>query len=202
MIVTIATTKGGAAKTTTAMLLAEAAGRAGHSTLVIDADPQGSATQWKEVAEENGEPIRRYTVTPVNRVMLSRVISKATEEWVFIDTPPGDPAVINEAIELADFVIVPSPVAPEDFNRAVRTLGTTGDTPAALFLCHWDKRATKTYEAIKEAIEDQDLPVFDSEVPNKQQVQNFWFADTHTGDLGGYQDLFTELSQTLKALNP
>lgn len=39
MIVTIATTKGGAAKTTTAMLLAEAAGRAGYSTLVIDADP-------------------------------------------------------------------------------------------------------------------------------------------------------------------
>ncbi|GAA4798942.1 hypothetical protein GCM10023352_18460 [Rothia endophytica] len=69
-------------------------------------------------------------------------------------------------------------------------------------LCHWDKRATKTCEAIQEAIEDQGLPVFDSEVPNKQQVQNFWFADTRTGDLGGYQDLFTELSQTLKALNP
>lgn len=200
MIITIATTKGGTAKTTTAMLLAEAAGRAGHSALVIDADPQGSATQWKEVAKENGEPIRRYNVTPVNRVMLSRALAKATEEWVFIDTPPGDPAVINEAIELADFVIIPSPVAPEDFNRAVRTLATAGDTPAALFLCHWDKRATKTYEAVKEAIEAQDLPVFSSEVPNKQQIQNFWFADTYNGDLGGYQDLFTELSNTLKAL--
>lgn len=201
MIVTIATTKGGAAKTTTAMLLAEAAGRAGHSALVVDADPQGSATQWKEVAEENGEPIRRYKVVPVNRVMLSRTLAKATEDWVFVDTPPGDPAVINEAIELADFVIIPSPVAPEDFNRAVHTFGTIGSTPAALFLCHWDKRATKTHEVIKDAIETQDLPVFASEVPNRQQIQNFWFADTHTGDLGGYQDLFTELSATLKALH-
>lgn len=112
--------------------------------------------------------------------MLSRVISKATEEWVFIDTPPGDPAVINEAIELAGFVIVPSPVAPEDFNHAVRTLGTTGDTPAALFLCHWDKRATKTYEAIKEAIEDQDLPVFDLEAPNKQQRRKRMREKLHT----------------------
>ncbi|WP_185174929.1 ParA family protein [Rothia nasimurium] len=48
MIITIATTKGGAAKTTTAMLLAEAAGRAGHSALVIDADPRGQRPNGKK----------------------------------------------------------------------------------------------------------------------------------------------------------
>lgn len=200
MKIAVATTKGGAAKTTTAMLLAEAAGRAGYTSRVIDLDPQGSATEWAEIAEQAGDPITRFDVTYAIKPVLKKALKASTQDWVFIDTPPGDSAVIDEAISLADFVIVPTPVAPEDFNRAVKTLNAI-DKPAALLLCHWNKQNKKMYELVREQIAEAGLIAFDSEVPNKQQLQNFWYANTEKGDLGGYQDVFTELSITLRELN-
>lgn len=200
MIIAIATTKGGAAKTTTAMLLAEAAGRAGHTARVVDLDPQGSATEWSEIAEQAGDPLTRYDVTFAIKPVLKKTLDASHQQWIFIDTPPGDSAAIDEAIRLADFVIVPTPVAPEDFNRAVKTLNAI-DKPAALLLCHWNKQNKKMYEVVREQIQENDLIAFESEVPNKQQLQNFWYSNTSKGDLGGYQDVFTELSTTLKTLH-
>ena len=200
MIIAIATTKGGAAKTTTAMLLAEAAGRAGHTARVVDLDPQGSATEWSEIAEQAGDPLTRYDVTFAIKPVLKKTLDASHQQWIFIDTPPGDSAAIDEAIRLADFVIVPTPVAPEDFNRAVKTLNAI-DKPAALLLCHWNKQNKKMYEVVREQIQENDLIAFESEVPNKQQLQNFWYSNTSKGDLGGYQDVFTELSAALKTLH-
>lgn len=200
MKIAIATTKGGAAKTTTAMLLAEAAGRAGHTARVVDLDPQGSATEWAEIAEQSGDPLTRYDVTFAIKPILRKTLAASDQEWIFIDTPPGDSAAIDEAVRLADFVIVPTPVAPEDFNRAVKTLNAI-DKPAALLLCHWNKQNKKMYDLVRNQIEENDLIAFEAEVPNKQQLQNFWYANTSKGDLGGYQDVFTELSKTLKILN-
>jgi len=41
--------KGGAGKTTIATNLAHALQRAGHATLLVDADPQGSLRDWNVV---------------------------------------------------------------------------------------------------------------------------------------------------------
>ena len=47
-------TKGGVGKTTTSMMLAMAAHRAGHDVEVWDADPQGSATLLAMTSEDSG----------------------------------------------------------------------------------------------------------------------------------------------------
>ncbi len=44
--ITLANNKGGSGKTTTTVSLAAALGELGHRVLVVDLDPQGSATQW------------------------------------------------------------------------------------------------------------------------------------------------------------
>lgn len=46
--IAIVSQKGGAGKTTLAIHLAAAANRAGQVSLVIDTDPQASASQWAE----------------------------------------------------------------------------------------------------------------------------------------------------------
>ena len=55
MIVTVAGLKGGTGKTTVAVSLAEACAERYGEALLIDADPQGSAMTWAELAEEMGE---------------------------------------------------------------------------------------------------------------------------------------------------
>ena len=57
MIWSLVHTKGGVAKTTTAMFLATAATRRGIPTRVLDADPQGSATSWAERAASMEMPL-------------------------------------------------------------------------------------------------------------------------------------------------
>ena len=50
-VVSIASQKGGAGKTTVACALAVAAEHAGLAAVLIDLDPQGSATKWSELRE-------------------------------------------------------------------------------------------------------------------------------------------------------
>lgn len=46
--------KGGAGKTTTAVNVAAALGEDGASVLLVDLDPQGSASAWLRVASSSG----------------------------------------------------------------------------------------------------------------------------------------------------
>ena len=51
MKITVANVKGGVGKTTTAMFLAAGLARHGR-TLLVDADPKGSALRWSEQADD------------------------------------------------------------------------------------------------------------------------------------------------------
>ena len=53
MRLAITNLKGGTGKTTTAVHLAAGLGRYGR-TLLVDADPQGSATEWTMLMEDEG----------------------------------------------------------------------------------------------------------------------------------------------------
>ena len=54
MIVAIAGHKGGTGKTTIAATIAAELQARGHSVLLVDADPQGTAITWAEMAERAG----------------------------------------------------------------------------------------------------------------------------------------------------
>lgn len=61
MVYTIANEKGGQAKTTTALALAEGAARRGHRILAIDADPQG-ALSYELMADKDSEAPGLYEI--------------------------------------------------------------------------------------------------------------------------------------------
>ena len=97
--------KGGAGKTTVALHLAVAALQDGKRVLVIDVDPQQSATKWANIRESDS-PRVIATITPD----LPKALADATRrgvELVIIDTSPRADRDCIDICRRADFVIVP-----------------------------------------------------------------------------------------------
>src|SRR5699024_1782765 len=106
-IVAYLNTEGGVGKTTSSLMTAEAALRGACSASGVEAEPQGSASEWAERDISSG-PARKFLVEDANRATLARKSEGADFDYLFIDTAPSDPAVIQIAADIADLVIIPT----------------------------------------------------------------------------------------------
>lgn len=71
--IAISNLKGGTTKTTTAIYLATALTELTDDTVtVLDLDPQGSATEWAGLADDNDAPLP-FDVNPINARALTRL---------------------------------------------------------------------------------------------------------------------------------
>lgn len=103
--VTIASAKGGSGKSTITSALAVRACQETMKVAMMDLNfDQGSLTQWWGV---RGEPMNPRLALNVENVPRD-VRTLATEyDWLFIDTPPAEMDLIEQAIAVADAVVVP-----------------------------------------------------------------------------------------------
>ena len=108
MLVTMAATKGGAGKTTTAVCLMFAALERGLDVVLIDVDPQGTGAKW---AREHATVIQSPTIVPADIVAAGR-----GHDLVIIDTPPGADDRTLAAIEAADVVVAPTGLGPGEID--------------------------------------------------------------------------------------
>lgn len=116
-ILTIASQKGGAGKTTLSAHLAVEAERQGQGPVaVVDTDPQGSlASWWNQRAAET--PL--FAAVEVVRLASHMVdLRQQGVNLVVIDTPPAFLQTIRAAIGVADLVLIPARPSPHDL-RAV-----------------------------------------------------------------------------------
>lgn len=190
MILTITNTKGGVGKTTTTILLALAASRRGQKVNVCDADPQGSATDWAEIAKDSGEPLP-FDVQPVNAASLKRLHS-SPERLTLIDTPPGDGKTVQAAIDAADGIIIPTLPSTMDFLRTWETLESVGNKRAAILLTSAEAR-TRALASALAALEEGQVTAFTTIISKRQAVR--LAAGTSPADLCGYEDVYKELSE-------
>ena len=112
--------KGGVGKTTLATALAVEAGRAGKKAIVVDLDPQASASFWRDTREAEDPAI---TAVPAAR--LAHVLAAAAEagvDFCVVDTPPFSKDIAYEAAERADFVLIPTRPAVLDVMAMTKTL--------------------------------------------------------------------------------
>ena len=95
--------KGGAGKTSTAVFLASEAARLGRTALVIDADPQATATTWADVAREAGRQAVPVLYAPPDAAVAQR----GRYDLVVIDCAPRLDALQAAALAVADLALIP-----------------------------------------------------------------------------------------------
>src|SRR5215218_2692839 len=127
MKVAVVNLKGGSGKTLSSFFLATALVGRGR-TLVVDADPQGSALSWAAGAEEDGGALPFDVVGLPTRDVHRRLGPIATDyEHVVIDTPPAEFGIARSALMAADVALVAVPPTPIDLDRMIPTLELVAD---------------------------------------------------------------------------
>ena len=105
--------KGGCGKSSLCCSLAAHAGDA----LIVDVDPQVTASQWFRSRPEQHELPECAVARPKD---VARAIKATMRQWVFVDTP-GD-LTAREALAASDLVVVPVRPSIHDLRAAARTV--------------------------------------------------------------------------------
>jgi len=162
-VVTIAAAKGGATKTTVTALLAVRAARNGKRVALLDLNgDQGDLTQWYALRSKPKRGPNFLRLIPVQKISLDVEVCRAEGfDWVFMDTPPSELDVIDNAILKSDAVVIP--VRPSIFDiQSVTPIVETcrvRNRPFSFLLSAVDTKMPKLTESASAALAN-DGPIF------------------------------------------
>jgi chromosome partitioning protein len=120
-VLTVASTKGGAGKTTIVMALAGTLAAEGLRIAVVDADPNRAYASWAEGAYE-GPPIEVRAEADEARLADAIDALAPSADVVLVDTAGFGNRAALLAIAAADAVLVPCTPSRADVEQAARTL--------------------------------------------------------------------------------
>ncbi|GGB49584.1 chromosome partitioning protein ParA [Roseibium aquae] len=105
-IISFANAKGGAGKTTAALLLATEIASLGKTVTIFDADPQKWISKWSELT---GKPDNITVVSSVFPATISGQIhdAEATSDYIIVDLEGKENLMVANAISVSDLVVIP-----------------------------------------------------------------------------------------------
>jgi chromosome partitioning protein len=163
--IAIISQKGGAG--TLALHLAAAAHDAGRTALVVDTDPQATASQW--AAWRHDSPPEVIDSPPPR---LAAKIAQARgqgAEFIVIDTPPHADSAARAAVEIADLVLIPCRPSAFDLS-AIQTTAKLVQLlrkPAFVVFTAGSPNAPRVYQEAGELVESYGTPPCPIQIPDR-----------------------------------
>lgn len=129
--IVIASPKGGAGKSTTAIIIGTELAQAGAEVTMIDCDPNGSLTIW---AERSALPSRISVLSDIGESEIVRTIKQHDQDGriVIVDLEGVASRLVSRAISQADLVITPMRATTLDATIGVRALALIAEEEEAL----------------------------------------------------------------------
>jgi chromosome partitioning protein len=119
MIISFVNQKGGVGKTTVAINIASGFKRRNFSVVFVDADPQGSATKWHSIEDNNAFEILSHP-QPVYKQYIEEL--SQNYDYVVIDAPPTIGGIAKSILSVANLSIIPLSPSSLDIWSCVGTL--------------------------------------------------------------------------------
>ena len=171
MILAVLNQKGGVGKTTIALHLAHGLILRDIRTIVIDADPQGSARDW--AAARTNE--QRVPVMGMDRPVLHKDLPgiAADYEHVIIDGPPRATELVRSALLAADHVLIPVQPSPYDVWACQQLIALINEASVfkenlnSVFVINRKIVNTVIGDAVREALAAYNLPVLASVISQR-----------------------------------
>jgi chromosome partitioning protein len=186
-VITLASRKGGAGKSTLTAQLAAQAQVCGRRVLVVDADPQGSLKLWHS-RRADGLP---KLVTPERG--LERALAFAMIEGfdtVFIDTAPTMWVVVQEAIRAATLVLIPARPGFFDLDAVQETVKTARERnkPYAVVInaapVRRDDKDTALVAQSRAYFDERQTPVWAGQISQRAGFQSTLAAGASAAEIG------------------
>jgi chromosome partitioning protein len=166
-VIAFASPKGGAGKSTAALLLAAEFAEAGTPVTLIDADPNHPQVDW---ASLDGRPNNLSVIPDDSEETIGDTIERAAETcpMVIVDLEGTASARVTFAIGASDLVIIPLQASAPDAKqaaRAVRLVRATSrsgrrDIPFRLLFTRMPAAVTtRNYRQIAAQMQELDLPI-------------------------------------------
>jgi len=114
-VIAVSNPKGGAGKSTTALLLATYLAENGASVCIVDADPRQACAYWKQQGKTTSTV---EVVAGVRENTIVDIIDDLNHQFIFIDLEGTASVMVSRSIAVADFVLIPVQASPEDVRAA------------------------------------------------------------------------------------
>lgn len=183
MIITLATSKGGAGKSTTCACLAGAALAAGQSVHIVDLDSNQTISRWLA-----GAGSKRLTIAkPAPRQLtahLEEVTANHTPDLILIDLAGAFEEAITVATARANLTLIPAAPTEADLHEASRVAAHVRNIFAAfnreplvrVLLTKVQPLASHVQNHAFNEVKRLDLPCFDSVLSHRAAYQEIGFS--------------------------
>jgi chromosome partitioning protein len=159
--------KGGSGKTTLAVHTAVAAHEAGQRVVVIDTDPQQSATVWSDARPESAPVVATVAAADLGRVLDAARGDDMT--LAIVDTAPHAAPDAARVARAADLVLIPCRPTAFDLAaaEAAAAIVQAAGVPAAFILSACPFRAPEIAET-RAVLAEHGLPVVPGEITDRR----------------------------------